>query len=150
MFAPNGTSHGIVFDAEEVMMTSAIQTWWSNFARTGHPGTASECSLSSSKAHDTQCSLTTLHPCDCVDTDGIEWPTYSASQRNLVRIETPANIIQDDSLGFCDFWDSIGYVHPCSRLLLLLPSSLSSLMTHTLRLPSTRLQCSYAWALPQK
>lgn len=80
----------------------------------------------SPKAHYTQCPLTTLHPCDCVDTDGIEWPTYSAKQRNLVRIETPANIIQDDSLGFCDFWDSIGYVHPCSRLLLLLPLSLSS------------------------
>jgi para-nitrobenzyl esterase len=78
---PDGDYYGVpvVFAANERQLAYNIVDFWSQFAATGSPGTAS----------------------------GVTWPLYTAQTDQNIRLDLNLTIVQNLKQEQCDFWDSV-------------------------------------------
>lgn len=79
---PNATKVGSAYTPQEQILSQSIETYWTNVAKTGSPGTF----------------------------NGLTWPQFDAATQQTIKFETPANIVQDHYFeDICAFWDNLGW-----------------------------------------
>lgn len=78
---------GVVFTADEVVMSNAMMTYWSNMAKSGNP--------------------------NMPVTPAVAWPAFNLNTETMLLIETP-QIQTVDHLDTpkCEMWNSVGYNFP--------------------------------------
>jgi para-nitrobenzyl esterase len=86
LFHPNYPQYGTNYTTAENALTLTIQSYWTNFASTGNPGSGAAG-------------------------NGVRWPAYNVTDRSVMILQSGGNVVARDNRGeLCNFWDSIvGY-----------------------------------------
>jgi len=76
---------GYQWDSEEVVLADFLSTNWGNFVTSKNPNVP-------------------------FPTNGVQWPTFTAANDQVLHYQTPQSVIETGyRKTYCDFWDSIGY-----------------------------------------
>jgi len=98
---------GFVLTDQEQQMADAFEAMWGNFAHTNDPntpGVGKGFDLSKSPGNQARA------PGGIVD---VYWPPWVPNEDYRITIETPTNtLVYQWRKTFCDFWDSMDYLHP--------------------------------------
>ena len=83
VFDPNTSSVNRSFTADEAALALSMQTYWSNFAKSGAPGVAA----------------------------GVAWPELNAANESAIHLRGAGGNVVDHAVyaDRCEFWDGLGY-----------------------------------------
>mmetsp|Transcript_9705 Transcript_9705/g.34110 ORF Transcript_9705/g.34110 Transcript_9705/m.34110 type:complete len:551 (-) Transcript_9705:88-1740(-) len=87
VFHPNATLVGTQYKPDEQVLSTAMETYWSNMARNLDPGSA----VPSAGAAP------------------LTWPAYEPATRLTLNFDTPVTVVKDPKEAFCHVWDGTGY-----------------------------------------
>lgn len=87
VFHPNASIVGTKYLPDEEVLSAAMETWWSNFARTGAPGSAVPYAGAAP----------------------LEWPAFTPETKMTMDLNTPCSVVADPKGAACVVWDNTGY-----------------------------------------
>jgi len=87
VFGNQDPALGVSFTADEVALSESIQTYWSNFAKSGNP--------------------------NLPVVPAVAWPQFESSSESMMSMVTPAfDVVEHLDTTKCQLWDLIGYNFP--------------------------------------
>lgn len=111
VFHPKVTPFNQSYTPAEEVMSASIDTFWTNVAKTGSPGTFSTCPppLASCGLGGTGAVAHTLPSCVAF-ADGIDFKAFNAADQYTMLIETPTDMLMSKEFeDECAFWTQLDW-----------------------------------------